>query len=129
MHSQEVVDRYSAEDATFNHKALLVNVNKGILENDLYEATRFARRLSKKKAEEAEIILAVQQGLIVGTFIAEEWLEARARNFEGREPVPGRFGFNGREADKSIRNQYNHKRVPDRFRKRGASNPIRYTWD
>jgi hypothetical protein len=74
------------------------------------------------------VILSTRQGLIVGAFVASEWLEATAENFTGRDPVPGRFGFVGTEAPDGIKEQYIGKRVPDEYRKPGSANPIRYTW-
>ncbi|WP_429097000.1 hypothetical protein [Aeromonas veronii] len=49
-------------------------------------------------------------------------------NFPGRETVEGRYGFVGHEASEVIKAMYVGKRLPDEFRKRGASNPIKYTW-
>ena len=68
------------------------------------------------------------QGLIVGAFVAHEWLEATQQNFPGREAVPGRWGFVGEEASPPVQALYVGKRVPDEFRKRGAANPIKYTY-
>ena len=39
-----------------------------------------------------------------------------------------RLGFVGREAHGPLRTLYVGKRVPDEYRKRGAANPIKYTW-
>ncbi|MCB5163099.1 hypothetical protein [Marinomonas algarum] len=128
MHSSEIIKKYSAETAKFEHKALIISVNRSSLDNSLYEAIRYAWRLNKKKASEAEIILANVQGVIVGAFTAEEWLEATAENFPGRETVEGRYGFVGHEASIDLQKLYVSKRTPDEFRKKGASNPIRYTW-
>ncbi|MGH7964388.1 MAG: LEM-3-like GIY-YIG domain-containing protein [Candidatus Binatia bacterium] len=128
MHAKEVVRRYCAEPAVFQHRALLISVNRSATETSLYEATRYAWKISKSKAKQAEVILATQQGLIVGAFIAHDWLEATAANFPGRAEVPGRLGFIGREAPADIRPLYVGKRVPDEYRKRGAANPIKYTW-
>lgn len=128
MHSSEIIKRYCAETAKFEHKALLISVNRSALESSLYEATRYAWRLSQKKASQAEVVLATVQGLIVGAFIAEEWLDAKPENFPGREAVEGRYGFIGSEAPIALQQLYVGKRTPDEFRKRGASNPIRYTW-
>lgn len=128
MHSSEIIKRYSAETAKFEHKVLLISVNRTALDSSLYEATRYAWRLSQKKASQAEVVLATVQGLIVGAFIAEEWLEANSDNFSGRESVEGRYGFKGGEAPINIQKQYVGKRVPDEYRKKGASNPIKYTW-
>jgi hypothetical protein len=60
--------------------------------------------------------------------VADDWLDATAANFPLREPLPGRFGFVGREAPAQLKDLYVGKRVPDEYRKRGAANPIKYTW-
>jgi len=128
MHALEIVRRYSAEPAVFQHKALLISVNRSAAERSLYEATRYAWKISRSKAEQAEVVLATLQGLIVGAFVADSWLEATPANFPGRDGVPGRLGFVGKEAPDAIRRLYVGKRVPDEYRKRGAANPIKYTW-
>jgi hypothetical protein len=129
MHARQVVQRYSAEVAVFRHRALLISINRTATETSLLVATRFAWKISKARAQQAEVILAVVQGLIVGAFVADAWLDATPENFPGRPAVPGRLGFNGPEAPAAIKRLYVDKRVPDEFRKRGAANPIRYTWN
>lgn len=128
MHANEIIRQYSAEQAVFKHKALLININISASQTSLYEATRRAWKLSKSKAEEAEIVLATVKGLIVAAFVADEWLDATAENFPGYEDIPGRIGFVGREAPEEIVKLYVGKRVPNKYRKRGAANPVRYTW-
>lgn len=129
MHAKEIIRRYSAEPADFRHKALLISVNRTAEDrSSLYDATRYAWKISKSKAEQAEVILATVQGLILGAFIADKWLDATAANFPGCEDAPGRSGFVGREAPADIKALYVGKRVPDEYRKRGAANPIKYTW-
>jgi len=131
MHAKEIIRRYAAEPAVFRHKALLISVNRSASERSLYDATRYAWKISRSKAKQAEVILATMQGLIVGAFIAHEWLEATAVNFPGLaegEGSPGRLGFVGEEAPDDIKRLYVGKRVPDEYRKRGAANPIKYTW-
>jgi hypothetical protein len=128
MHADEVIQRYAAPEATFEHRALLIKVNRSALETSLYEATRFAWKLSKNKAEEAEVILSVHLGLIVGAFIANQWLEATSVNFPGRASEPGRYAFVGKEAPHAIQQQYVGKRIPKKYRERGAATPFRYTW-
>lgn len=128
MHAREIIRRYCAEPAVFKHRALLISVNRSAAETSLYEATRYAWKISNSKAKQAEVILATLQGLIVGAFIADDWLEATAANFPGRKDVPGRLAFIGREANEEIKGLYVGKRVPDEYRKPGAANPIKYTW-
>lgn len=128
MHSREIIDRYEAKPADFRHKALLISVNRMSLEDSVYEAVRYAWKVNVRNAREAELVLATFQGLIVGAFVPEEWLPATPENFPGREGVAGRFGFRGREAPSQIASQYVGRRVPDKYRKRGAAFPVKYTW-
>ena len=128
MHAREILHQYGADPAVFRHKALLINVNRSALEVSLYEATRYAWRISKARATQAEVVLATVHGVIRGAFVAEKWLPADPEHFPGRRPIPGRLGFVGRDAPPEITRLYEGKRVPDKYRKRGAANPIRYTW-
>lgn len=128
MHALEIVRKYAAEPAVFDHRALLINVSRSAADTSLYEATRYAWRIKPAKAKQAEVVLAVSQGLVRGAFVATEWLPATAENFPGREPARGRFGFVGEQAPEPLRAPYIGKRVPEEYRKRGAANPVRYTW-
>ena len=128
MHAQEIVNRYEAHVADFEHRAILINVNRSATETSLYEATRYAWKISAKRAKRAEYVLAICHGIIVEVFIAEKWLPATPENFPGLEPVPRRYGFIGTEAPDRIRKMYVGKRIPDKYRKKGASNPIKYTY-
>jgi hypothetical protein len=42
------------------------------------------------------------------------------------DPIPGRSGFIGEEAEHVVRSYYVKKRVPDQYRMKGASNPVRF---
>lgn len=128
MHAQEIVTKYQAELAEFQHRAVIINVNRSATETSLYEATRYSWKISPKKASRAEIVIAVRYGLIVAVFVADDWLPATVENFPGREPVPSRYGFVGVDASDSLRQMYIGKRLPDEYRKRGAANPIKYTY-
>jgi len=128
MHALEIVNKYQAEVAEFMHRAVIINVNRSALETSLYDATRYAWKISVKKAARAEIIVAVRSGLVVEVFVADDWLPASAENFPGHESIPGRFGFVGKVAQDETRRQYIGKRLPDEYRKKGAANPIKYTF-
>ena len=122
------------EVAEFRHRALLIKINQqyreGASVEELYEATRYCWKVSKSRAEKAEVILAVYQGEIKAAFIADEWLEATTENFPDRGPEePGRFGFNGHEASSDVQELYVGKRIPDKYTQYGAANPVHYTYD
>ncbi len=51
----------SAEPAVFRHKALLISVNRSAVERSLYDATRYAWKISKAKARQAEVVLATMR--------------------------------------------------------------------
>jgi uncharacterized protein len=127
MHARQIIEKYEAPTAEFKHPVLLITINRSITErDDIYASVRHAWKVDPKKAEKATFVLAVQQGLIVGAFIAERWILATATNFPGTIDRPGRWGFIGVEAPSQILKLYLRHRVPDELRKRGASNPVRY---
>jgi hypothetical protein len=128
MHAKEIIGRYAAEPAVFEDKALLISVNRSAADRSLYEATRYSWKINPKKAMQADVVLATLQGLIIGAFVAHEWLPATVEHFPDREEVPGRYGFVGEEAPEEFRRRYIGKRVPDEYRRPGAANPIKYTW-
>lgn len=127
-HANQLIRRYSAEAAVFRHRVLLISINRTAAELDLYEATRFAWKVSRRRAEQAEVVLPTVQGIIVGAYVVDRWLKATTDNFPGRPDLPGRLGFVGEPAPSEVKDLYVNKRVPDKYRKRGAANPIRYTW-
>jgi hypothetical protein len=84
MHANQIVERYEAKEAVFEHKAVLININRSATEKDsVYEAVRYAWKIDPKKAGKADIVLVVLQGLIVGAFVADKWLAATPANFPG----------------------------------------------
>ncbi|MEM7626625.1 MAG: hypothetical protein AAF333_13605 [Planctomycetota bacterium] len=128
MHAQEIIHRYGAEPAEFQHRVMLININRTAEETTLYEATRYSWKVSPAKAKKAEYVLAVRRGLIVAVFTSHEWLPATTENFPGREPVPKRYGFVGEKAPEDIRKLYVGRRILDEYRKPGAANPIKYSY-
>ena len=114
----------------FRHRALIIKINQqyqtGASVKELYETTRYAWKIDKSRTEKAQVILAIYLGEIKAAFIADEWLEATTENFPDKDPMPGRFGFIGREASSDIRELYVGKRVPDKYISSGAANPIAY---
>ena len=128
MHAKQIIERYEAKEVVFHHNAILINVSRSAAERaSIYEAVRYCWVLSPARARRAEVVLAVDQGLIIGVFIPERWLTATVQNFPGTAvDVPGRWGFVGHEAPEGVASVYLRRRLPDHMRKRGAANPIRY---
>jgi hypothetical protein len=129
MHANEIVEMYEAKDADLSqHKIIMINVNDAEQRN-LYSATRYAWRMSREKAEQADYVLAVSKGLIRAVFKPTKWLDATVSNFpEFNLDRPGRIGFEGEFAPPEIIKMYLRKKVPDEYRKRGAANPIKYSY-
>ncbi|EXJ22518.1 hypothetical protein ADIAL_2104 [Alkalibacterium sp. AK22] len=129
MHALEIIDKYMSEEANFEHKVLMITINKTVFDQNIYDATRFAWKISKAKSEKVEYVLAVMQGIIIGVFVPTEWKAATLDNFpEFNFEEPKRIGFVGHEADSSIKELYLRKRVPVKYRKKGAANPIKYNF-
>jgi uncharacterized protein len=129
MNADSIIKRYQAETAVFHHRAMLISINRSALHaEELYQATRFAWKVSLDRAREAEVVLARYQGMIVEAFIAEQWLPATPENFPGQSHESNRYGFVGFIAPEEIRALYVQKKVPSEYRKRGAANPITYTY-
>lgn len=126
-HAIEIVERYVAEEVAFHHHAMMITINRTArTAEDVYEAVRYAWKLGRSRVEKVELVLAVERGLVVGVFRPDEWLDATAANFPGREHRPGRIGFRGRPAEDEIAKLYLRKRVPAHLRRKGAANPIKY---
>jgi uncharacterized protein len=129
MNALEIVNKYKSEEAVLSHRVVMIIINRSIETNDIYNATRFAWKINRKKAEKADYILSIKQGIIVGVYIAKEWKAATIENFpEFHKTVDGRFAFTGVEATKDIKDLYMIKRIPVSYRKKGAANPIKYNY-
>lgn len=130
MHAFEILNKYKAEIAKLDHKVIMININRTINTRDLYDAVRFAWKLNVEKARKADFILAVDKGIIVGVYKANEWQLAIKQYFpEFENHTDKRYGFIGEEANEEIQNLYSQKRIPDDYRKKGASNPIKYNYE
>jgi len=129
MNVLQIIQKYKAEEAAFEHKVVMIIINRSVSEKSVYDAVRYSWKISKERAEKAELVLAVERGIIVGVFVAKEWKPAIYENFpEMSEYFPERLAFVGEEANEEIRAMYIGKRIPDNYRKKGAANPIKYNF-
>ena len=120
-----------AEDAIFEHNIVMININASIEDRSKYDAVRYAWKVKPETVSQADYVLAVAHGKIVGVLIADKWKAATLENFPEYPNVAaeGRFGFVGRDASKDIISFYLGKNVSSDYRKKGASNPIRYNYE
>lgn len=131
-HVEEIITTYAAEPFVPMHPLLLISIGKSHDQErkSVLDAVRYAWVLNPDKARQAEFVLAHVQGLVKGVFKPIKWMKAIPQNFPGFEATdPDRWGFEGEEADEAVRSQYVGKRVPDKYRARGAANPVRYLLD
>lgn len=128
MHYKEVQQKHEAEQLVPQHKLVIISINRSFSESErsVYDAVRYAWRISRSRANKCDYVLAVAKGIIRGAFVVDEWLPATTENFPSREKVEGRYGFHGKEAPKEIKELYVGKRLPDGFTKKGAMYPVRY---
>jgi uncharacterized protein len=104
MHATEVIRLYEAKEAEFAHNIILINVNKSAGTRDLLDAVRYAWKILIPRAQKAQFVFAVQQGIIRGVYVADEWLPATEAKFPGFPRVePSKVGFRGREAPQDHR--------------------------
>lgn len=138
-HIKELIATYQPETVVFQHKVLMISVNRSSKDVDLYDAVRFSWRVRVERARKAEFILATVRGIVKGVFIADEWIESTRENFpempswdaddEFESTQKSRFGFRGRLAPPDIAKIYLGKKIPDVLRKKGAMSPVKYSPD
>lgn len=111
MNAIEIINKYALptiyEEPT--EKLVLININHLKERSDveaIYEQTRLAWRICKKRAEAADYVLAVVRGVVVGAFVAKEWRDATHANFPDHVSLdgemPDRKGFIGTRAPDEI---------------------------
>lgn len=131
MRAEQIIRRYSAEPFSLDHghKLLLIKINRSYGNYvDVYEAVRSAWVLNPERAGQADYILALAKGLVVGTFKAHEWKAVKVQNDNGAKTTL-RWEFEGTPAPEEIQQLYIEKVVPEKLRGgKGAASPIRYSW-
>ena len=128
-HVEEIVAEYASDPFEVAEPLILISIGKSYEEEGrtIYDAVRYAWKVNVNRAKKFNLVLAHRQGLVVGAFRPKEWLETTSANFPGLvNDVPGRWGFVGEDAEESTVSKYKGKRVPDRYRAKGAANPIRF---
>lgn len=129
-HVIEIISEYAAQEFEVGEPLLLINITKTFddEEKSIYEAARACWRIDANKVKRYKLVLAHRRGLVLGAFRPSgNWLPATTANFPGMgQDIPGRFGFVGHPAEEATAKLYLQRRVPDKYRAKGAANPIRF---
>ena len=117
------------KETKVTHKALLLNVNQKFNRNMVKDGTTTkalrditcAEWSMGKDAEKAEYAFAVYHGIVREVYQIQKWSPPRMVN--GKE----RRAFTGKVASENIRKRYVRKFVGTG--KKGAQNPVAYSWN
>lgn len=133
MNAQQINQKYDLPvlDDEPPHKLVLINVNQiedRSTKDGILHQVQFAWRISVNKAKQAEFVLAVYRGIVIGVFTVDEWLQAIPENFPGRSPEETRYGFVGTPAPDDIWDYYvgDHGKRIENPKLAHVQNPIRY---
>ena len=127
-HVEEIVAQYAAEPFEVTEPLILISIGDSYYSRNDYDAVRSVWKINVNRAKNYKLVLGHVRGLVVCAYRPEKWLEARRDNFPGllAGDVPGRRGFVGERAESIVWDYYVRKRVPERYRRRGAANPVRF---
>jgi uncharacterized protein len=116
-------------------KLLLVNVAKNfrqeLSDQELYDFTRSAWRVSQRRREEVKYALAVYQRVIHAVYEIKAWFQ-QGSTLKGYRVIRGcrtnrkRWEFIGQLASKTLQKRFVGRRVPEKYFPPGAQNPIAY---
>ncbi|MDN2581397.1 hypothetical protein [Aquibium sp. ELW1220] len=130
MHADAIIRKYAAQRLEPHHRIVFLTIRRNFLaDRGPYEGCRGVWRMSRSRAERAELVMPVTEGVVVGVFVPERWIDATVADFPAHitEDLPGRIGFDGHPADKAIRDLYIGKRLPADL-ETGTQNPVRYSY-
>ncbi|MEC5293772.1 hypothetical protein VSX64_24915 [Aurantimonas sp. C2-6-R+9] len=130
MHAQAVINKYAASRLEPQHRIIFITVRRDyISQRGPYEGCRGVWRMNRNRAEQAELVLPVMEGIVIGVYRPERWLEANLHHFPTHitQDAVGRIGFVGHEAEPDIVTLYRGKRLPEALGT-ATQNPVRYTY-
>jgi hypothetical protein len=126
MNAEQIQNLYSAETLdAIDDKCLIIKINQNSLDRfdgidtAYYEATRSAWKLNLAKAEKADYVLSVLNGMIKGVYCEMVWHIHYERN---------RKYFDAVSAPPEIWQKYVGKLIPEQYRRRGIQSPCLYTF-
>lgn len=133
MTTDEIIRLYNAEP--LNHistDCVVININglyeRGMDSDRIYQATKEAWKIGKKRTSTIKYVLSEYQGLIIEVFKVDEWYPVERTYGVKCKKAGGKytaFGFNGHIAEDAMRNLYINKSIANK-KKKGRANPISY---
>ena len=126
-HVEQIIQDYAAEPFEVREPLILISMHGTHDEGrTVYDAVRYAWKVRLASVTPRKLVLANYRGKVIGAFRPHRWLEATEENFPMWHTIEGRYGFEGEEAEESVKHQYVGKLVPERYRRQGAANPVKY---
>ncbi len=126
-HVSEIIAEHGAEPFKVEEKLILISIGRMWRERGVYEAVRGRWKIHKDRIRSYKLVLAHVRGLVRGAYIPRQWFPGTREHFPlESEDAPDRIGFVGDPAGPEVWKKYVGKRVPGKYRKKGAANPIRY---
>jgi len=128
MSTDEVIRSYNAEPLkVLSDPVIIININKtyerGTGGEGIYKATKESWVIAERRRKQVKLALSEYRGLIVEVYEIEDWYKVETKDKNNNLKI--RWGFNGKLAEKSVRDRYISKSVAH-AKKQGSSNPIRY---
>lgn len=102
------------EEPEKDYVIIKTSVNAINIAGSLYEATRISWRASLDKAKKYGYVFSVINGVVREVYKVRKWYQYN----------PDRIAFEGEPATDMA--QYKNKLIPNKYRKKGASNPFLY---
>jgi hypothetical protein len=125
MHVEQIIEKYELPniDREPEEKLVIINVNNiqdRSSVHEVYEQVRGHWKISVKRAEKADYIIAALRGVAIGIFTAHKWKKSNK--------IEGRYCFDGTPAPDEIWEQFIGKRGKRLSLEsmKHIQNPIRY---
>jgi uncharacterized protein len=129
-HASELVRRYQLDEFEPQHRLLVIKLSRSLENRSLKDAVRAAWRISVERAESADFVLGVVNGVCVVVLQAKgkKWIPATKANFAFLdEDKEHRHGFEAVDVSDHVARLYLGKKLPEAFRaKKGAAQPFLY---
>ena len=129
----QIAARYKAAEMNIPSatKIMAINIRSSHSSTDsIYQAVRCAWKVSRSRAEKADLVLAMIQGICRGVYKPTLWLSATKDNFRHLvESRPDRLGFEGEEASLADKKRFLAKKLPPTMqRRKGMASPVLYSY-